>query len=189
MKKEEKDLEVGIQLHILDQPPQRAAALTASENPAARLVFAVEDPNQSRSFGRAWRRLVGRFTNASTGSPSDGMANGSEGSASVAPFLTSTGAQRALQAEMDDEDYVVDQVVVDREEKDDRTGGSRTAHSQTDGSPDADTWAEVDSPKKCSTLATVWHAVVAFFDPKFEDVSPFSEGLSAPGKKPPQARF
>lgn len=47
--------------------------------PQERQHLAFADDRQHRSFRQAWRRIVHRFTDASSGSPSDGLAGDSEG--------------------------------------------------------------------------------------------------------------
>lgn len=80
--------------------------------------------------------------------------------------------------ETEDEDWVVDQVVVEREERDEGTRkatgtntGSRSAPSQTDGSPDVGAETRSYYTGMESWSHWTWRRIHAFFAPKFDDVS------------------
>ena len=103
-------------------------------------------------------------------------------SASVAQFLHH--ANNAVQQELDDEDWSLDEVIVDREERDHRRHGaggtSRTA--QSDGSPEllgAEGLSHRTSDASGTTWTWLWVAILRFFLPRFEDKD-VEEEASAP---------
>ncbi|KAM0752870.1 hypothetical protein T439DRAFT_323479 [Meredithblackwellia eburnea MCA 4105] len=156
--------------------------------PVRRLAFDLAgdgvQPQKEGFWSQFWRRL----SRASAGSPSDGLAGGtSEGSASVAHFLQTQAGQASLMAETEDDEWQVDQVVVDREDRDEnprrrdgqgtatggsRTGGSRTAGSQTDGTPEVGYEDDPEELRRKKHWAVRWAiAAQRFFVPSFDDAN------------------
>lgn len=148
--------------------------------PGGTIHFAIEDGSHTNLLKRWWRRL----TDASTGSPSDGIGGTSEGSASVAAFLSTQGQAMATKEANDaDADWHVDEIVVeidDQEQTKRPSGGSRTAGTASDGEPGMSSSREevrsrASARESARGFARVWHAVYAFFSPRFDDSTAESE--------------
>ena len=131
----------------------------------------------SKRLHLGWRRVVNHITSVSTGSPSDGLGDGTASEGSVP--LTFAGAG---DADKDDTDWVVDEVVVSDDpdyphNKSDRGTNTGTRRSDTSsvrhgvnntegGEDDQDFYT--GGPVNWIRWRA-WPAVYGFFDPRFDD--------------------
>ncbi|KDQ54456.1 hypothetical protein JAAARDRAFT_696446 [Jaapia argillacea MUCL 33604] len=147
------------------------------DDPERQIKFETAD-HRSR-WATFWRDLLRTLTTASTGTPSDGLGDVSEGSTSVPAFLAS---QKQAGTEKDGGDWFVNEVVVTGDDDQHRHLGSEkgttTRQSESGaGSMHRGVAGTNESPGSHHYQGGIlewiqwrfWPTVHTFFDPKFED--------------------
>ncbi|EJD41678.1 hypothetical protein AURDEDRAFT_105975 [Auricularia subglabra TFB-10046 SS5] len=167
-----------VQQETSSKLPLHARNAGARNERQRRLQFERPSPRET------WKSWVGRimrkWVQASTGSPSDGL--GRDASDSGASFNTFLASQAQLDREKEDCDWVLDEVVVTGDEADGHRQGSekgtttRQSESEVAGSlhrVQGSQW-EGETHRDTSGLRgfvryVLWPNLVDFFDPRFED--------------------